>query len=499
MQDKPFYITTTLPYVNSEPHIGFAMEIIRADVIARYKKSLGYDVFFNTGTDEHGAKIYENAVKAGITPQEFVDKSAKNFKDLLSLLNISDDVHFIRTTDEKHIKACVEIWNKCLEKGDIYKKEYKIKYCVGCELEKTDSELVNGRCELHPDREIEIREEENYFFKFSKYQKPLLDYYNENKNFVIPDFRFNEIKSFLERGLEDFSVSRLKEKMPWGIPVPNDEAHVMYVWFDALTNYISTLDWPNGDNYKKYWEQIGAEKREVVQYCGKDNLRQQSAMWQAMLMSAGLPLSTNIIINGFITGTDGIKMSKSLGNVINPFEVIEMFKDVTDYPEDVLRFVLLHDISSFEDGGISIESIKQSYQSNLANGIGNLTSRVMKMATSYGVSIDVSESSINTIKNTEKMGTVSLYNDIESFNLNKALQSIMFSVSDIDLLIQKKEPFKLIKTNENEAKSLLKGILHSLLQISVTIEPFLPKTSDKILECIRENKMPEKPLFNRLQ
>ncbi len=485
---KPFYITTTLPYVNSDPHIGFAMEIIRADVIARYKKSLGYDVFFNTGTDEHGAKIYENAVKAGITPQEFVDKSAKNFKDLISLLNISNDVHFIRTTDEKHIKACEEIWNRCITKGDIEKKQYKIKYCVGCELEKTDSELINGRCELHPDREIEIREEENYFFKFSKYGNQLKDFYKNNPQFVIPDFRFNEIKSFIDRGLEDFSVSRLKEKMPWGIPVPNDEAHVMYVWFDALTNYISTLDWPEGGNYKKYWEQ--GDKREVVQYCGKDNLRQQSAMWQAMLMSAGLPTSTNIIIDGFITGADGVKMSKSLGNVINPFEVIEMFKGVTDYPEDVLRFVLLHDISSFEDGGMSLESIKQSYQANLANGIGNLTNRVMKMATSYGVELSSDDKNITVYDDKN--------NSLEKFDLTKGVIEVMSGASWIDEYIQKNEPFKKIKINEEAAKKDVYVALFHLFGVALKLEPFLPKTSAKILECIRENKMPEKPLFNRL-
>lgn len=482
---KPFYITTTLPYVNSDPHIGFAMEIIRADVVARFKKENGYDVFFNTGTDEHGAKIYENAVNAGITPQEFVNNSAQKFKDLLSLLNISDDIHFIRTTDQKHILSAEEMWQKCFANGDIYKKEYKTKYCVGCELEKTDSELVDGKCPIHPNREIEIREEENYFFKFSKYQKQLLDLYNANPEFVIPDFRFNEIKSFVERGLEDFSVSRLKTKMPWGVPVPNDEEHIMYVWFDALTNYISTLDWSGteSENYKKYWQQEGVEKREVVQYCGKDNLRQQSAMWQAMLMSAKLPNSTNIIINGFITGADGIKMSKSLGNVINPFEVIEMFKEVTDYPEDVLRFVLLYDISSFEDGGISLETIKQSYQSNLANGIGNLTNRIMKMATSNNVG---------------RQQTVGSKREIQGYDLNNSLKEIMHDMHTLDEYIATNEPFKVIKTDAGKGKEMIAHCLVELEKFAENLKCFLPRTSAKILECIRENKMPEKALFNRM-
>ncbi len=484
---KPFYITTTLPYVNSEPHIGFAMEIIRADVIARYKKSLGYDVFFNTGTDEHGAKIYENALRGGVSAQEFVDTASQKFKDLLVLLNIDSDIHFIRTTDEKHINSCYDMWATCFTKGDIYKKEYKVKYCVGCELEKTDSELVENRCALHPDRDIEIREEENYFFRFSKYQQQLLDFYNANPSFVIPDFRFNEIKSFVERGLEDFSVSRLATKMPWGVKVPNDEEHVMYVWFDALTNYISTLGWPKGDNFKIYWEQDSQEKREVVQYCGKDNLRQQSAMWQAMLMSAELPNSTNIIIDGFITGANGIKMSKSLGNVIVPNEVIAMFKDVTDYPEDVLRFVLLHDISSFEDGSMSLESIKQSYQSHLQNGIGNLTNRIMKMATMSQTNAEFTQTNADKI-----------HNELHTFDIKKVIDIVMNKINALDKKIQEEEPFKVIKVDEEKGKKIIKELLVSLYSIADDLQMFLPNTSAKILECIRDNKMPEKPLFGRL-
>jgi methionyl-tRNA synthetase len=245
-----FYITTTLPYVNSEPHIGFAMEIIRADIIARVKNLRGFNVFFNTGTDEHGSKIYENAVSQSITPQEYVDRAVTKFKELGSLLGLATEVpgikyNFIRTTDAEHLKSAQAFWEKCLNNGDIYKKNYKVKYCVGCELEKTDSELVDDKCPLHPNREIEIREEENYFFKFSKYQKILLDLYESNPNFVVPDFRQNEIKKFVERGLEDFSISRLKSKMPWGVDVPNDSEHAMYVWFDALVNYISATGWPH--------------------------------------------------------------------------------------------------------------------------------------------------------------------------------------------------------------------------------------------------------------
>ncbi len=487
---KPFYITTTLPYVNSDPHIGFAMEIIRADVIARWKRAQGYDVFFNTGTDEHGAKIYQNATAQGVSVQTYVDGYAATFKELTKALNISD-IHFIRTTDEKHVQAAVEMWKRCYDNGFIYKKTYQTKYCVGCELNKTDSELENGKCPIHPNREIELIDEENYFFKFSEFQKPLLDFYASHSDFVIPDFRFNEIKSFIERGLEDFSISRLKSKMSWGVPVPGDDDHVMYVWFDALTSYISTLDWPDEAGSFNYWKE-GAP----VQYCGKDNLRQQSAMWQAMLMASGLPNSRHIVINGFII-SGGQKMSKSIGNVINPFDVLEMFKEVTDYPEDVLRFILLHEVPSFEDGDITIDSIKTAYTAYLANGIGNLTNRIMKMATTYGVLY------------TDYLGGGELdekqYNypgvwskDYESFNLNSAIKNLFGTFAALDVYIQREEPFKKIKLDESEAKKDVAYLLHHLLQSSYELEVFLPKTAIFIRNCVHENKMPEKPLFARL-
>src|SRR3990167_864202 len=279
-----FYITTTLPYVNSDPHVGFAMELIRADVIARFRRLMGEEVMFNTGTDEHGLKIYREAQKKSENPQKYCDEYASKFENLKKALNLSY-TNFIRTTDPKHMKAAQEFWRRCGRNDDIYKKMYKTKYCVGCELEKTDSELVDGQCPIHPTMELEIIEEENYFFRFSKYQQKLIDLYENNPRFVVPDFRLNEIKQFVKNGLHDFSISRLKSKMPWGVDVPDDPDHVMYVWFDALVNYISILSWPDDEeNFKKWWP--------VVQIAGKDNLRQQCAIWQAMLMSAGLPNCT---------------------------------------------------------------------------------------------------------------------------------------------------------------------------------------------------------------
>ena len=233
MENKNFYITTTLPYVNAPLHMGHALEFVRADTIARYKKLIGYDVYFNTGTDEHGLKIFEKAQAQNITPQEFVDQGFNVFKEQLKMFGISEDVHFIRTTDKNHEKAVGEFWKRVFDNGFIYKKNYETKYCVGCESEKTDSEIVNGECIDHSGVPLKIINEENYFFKYSAFGDRLLEFYERNPNFVVPEFRFHEIKSFVERGLQDFSISRLKEKMPWGIAVPGDDTQVMYVWFDA--------------------------------------------------------------------------------------------------------------------------------------------------------------------------------------------------------------------------------------------------------------------------
>jgi methionyl-tRNA synthetase len=485
---KNFYITTTLPYVNGEPHIGFAMELIRADVIARAKKLQEYNVFFNTGTDEHGAKIHRNAIALGIEPQKYVDGLAQNFKDLIPLLGISPDINFIRTTDQNHIKAAQEFWVVCKKNGYIYKKNYKIKYCVGCELEKTESELVDGKCPIHPLMIIEEIEEENYFFKFSEFQKPLLDLYTKNPSFVIPDFRFNEIKAFVERGLQDFSISRLKTKMPWGVEVPDDADHVMYVWFDALVNYISCIGWPTDmKKFNEFWN----DSENVVQYCGKDNLRQQSAMWQSMLMAAGLPNSRQIVINGFITGDGGIKMSKSLGNVINPIEVVK------EYGADALRLYLLKEVSPFEDSPFTAEKFKEAYNAHLANGLGNLTSRVLKMAFTNGITF-TEKIKEDFLKSEEMKSIQKKYDDeISKYNIQQATNAIWELISSSDRLIQEKEPFKKIKIDRAAAENDIGELMIRLLIIGQLLKPILPSTAEKIIELVEQLKIPTTPLFMR--
>lgn len=473
---KKFYITTTLPYVNADPHIGFALEIVQADVIARYYRSLGYEVIFNTGTDEHGVKIFRKAQEANQETQDYVDVYAAKFDRLKSALDLSY-TNFIRTTDTHHKKAAATFWQRCLENGDIEKRISKISYCSGCELEKTASELVDGKCPIHPNLTLEVIEEENYFFKFSRYAKALLKFYEKNPDFVVPDFRLNEIKKFVEGGLNDFSISRLKSKMPWGIPVPNDQDHVMYVWFDALINYISTLGWPEDEKkFKDFWP--------GVQVAGKDNLRQQSAMWQAMLLSAGLPNSKKVFIHGFITSNNQ-KMSKSLGNVINPFDFVEK------YGTDAVRFYLLRHIHPFEDSDFTTEKFESAYGSDLCNGLGNMVSRVSGLIEQNNLKIKPAK-----VKGGDKDFNLL----IENFQFDQAMKRIWERVAIVDSFIAENKPWALAKEGKiKDVEKILKRCVDDTLEIAELLLPFLPATAQKIKEIFQaENIKKAEPIFPRL-
>lgn len=481
MDKKRFYVTTTLPYVNASPHVGFAMEIIRADVLARCRLLLGGEVFFNTGTDEHGTKIYEKAVERGIDPQTYVDEYANKFKNLITKLDIWEGVKFIRTTDDHHIKSTQEFWRRCSANGFIYKKNYQTKYCVGCELEKTDSDLDNGKCPVHPNRDIELRDEENYFFKFSAFEQRLLSLYDSRENYIVPRFRQDEISNFIRGGLQDFSISRLAEKMPWGIPVPDDSEHVMYVWFDALVNYISTLGWPDegaDSNFSVYWDGVN-----TVQVAGKDNLRQQTAMWQAMLMAAGLPNTGQLYIEGFIN-SGGQKMSKSLGNVIDPIGITDK------YGVDALRYYLLRHMHPTDDSDMTMEKFHEAYTANLVNGLGNLANRILKMAeTHLNVAPELPAEAISE----------EWFNLISEFQFQEALDQIWRLVGDLDQKITEEEPFKLIKIDPEPARVIISDLVVGLYSIGRMLGPILPSTSVAIKTAVKELKKPDSPLFPRVE
>lgn len=460
--------------MNAEPHIGFALEIVAGDVISRYHREiLNEEVIFNTGTDEHGQKIYQKALEAGKDPQSYTDEYAAKFEDLKKLLNLSY-THFIRTTNPDHKKAAQEFWKRCDNNGYIYKKDYTIKYCVGCELEKTDSELENGHCPLHPNLQLEIREEENYFFKFSSFQEKLLALYEKNPRFVKPESKMKEITAFVKSGLQDFSISRLKAKMPWGVPVPGDDEHVMYVWFDALVNYISTLGWPDESEqseYTKFWPGI--------QLAGKDNLRQQSAMWQAMLLAADLPPSRQILINGFIS-VAGQKMSKSLGNVISPAEMVGR------YGVDGTRYLLMNLGPFGSDMDVTWEKLDAVYTAQLSNGLGNLCSRVAKLCEKTGLTHAPSEIALPQ----------EFLNALNENDVSAALGLTQSMAAELDQYLAQEKPWTL---EETEAHVILAKAVDAIRLLAHMLQPFMPKTAGSILAAFNQEKIAAlSPLFPRL-
>jgi len=473
--NKNFYITTTLPYVNANPHIGFAGEIIRADAIARYQTYLGKNVFFNTGTDEHGMKIFEKAKEARIDTQKYCDEYASKFDDLKNALNLSYN-NFIRTTDENHKRLAQEFWKRCKANGDIYKKNYKIKYCVGCELEKTESELVNGECPWHPGKKLELIEEENYFFRWSAYADKLLKFYDEHPDFILPNHRMNEIRKFIEGGLQDFSISRLKEKMPWGVPVPEDDDHVMYVWFDALTNYINCLNWDKeNSSFKDFWP--------GMQVAGKDNLRQQTAMWQAMLMSAGFANSTQVLIFGFIN-VNGQKMSKSIGNVISPYELVEK------YGTDATRYYLLAGLKTFEDSDFTYEKFEAKYNADLANGLGNLVARVSNLLEKNEIKTNLKiEDNEELLKNFQEKFEVYLFDE--------AIEVLWKELRVCDEILSEKTPWKL--KDKIEIEKILKPIAQKILNVADLLQIIMPEIAEKIVKQFRADQIQKgESLFPRI-
>ena len=458
-----FYITAAIPYVNAAPHIGHALEFIQVDVVARYHRLLGDKVTALTGGDENALKNVQAAEKAGVAVQEFVDKNAQLFLDLTKKLNTPFDV-FQKGTDPSHFKSSQELWKRCFEKGDIYKKNYQGLYCVGCEAFYTKEELTNGECVEHPGKKLELVSETNYFFKLSSYQKQLIELISTDKLKIYPEFRKNEVLSFLKEPLRDISVSRSNERAKnWGVPVPNDDSQRMYVWFDALNIYRSGVDsatWPAD-----------------LHIIGKGIIRFHTVYWPAFLLSAGLPLPKEVMAHGYLT-IDGQKMSKTIGNIVDPIEIIRK------YGVDALRYYLLREIPPFDDGDFSYRRLDEIYSSDLANELGNLVMRITTLAEKDKLEI--------TSTNHYPLTTSHLFNN---FQFNTILESIWKKIKILNKSTDDFAPWKKTSKDRNE---FLTNSLNELHEIGYELQPFLPETAEKIIKATTGKITKISPLFPRL-
>ncbi len=452
LEMKTFYITTAIDYVNSKPHLGHAYEKITADVIARWHRLLWEQVFFLTGTDENAQKNLQAAKQAGRDVRKFVDEMAENFKRLCMVLNISHD-DFIRTTEQRHVKVAQLIFRKMLEKGDIYKGEYEGLYCYGCEAFYMEKDLKEGRCPIHEKR-LEKIKEESYFFRLSKYQKPLLEHFEKHPDFVLPKGKQEEMVNRL-RELKDLSVSRFKAG--WGIPVPWNPEHFVYVWFDALINYISALGYPDGKQFKDFWP---ADYHII----GTDISFFHSVIWPAMLMSIGVNPPKHVFVHGFIN-IGGKKMSKSRGVVVDPFELVQR------YGADQLRYFLYRDIPYGEDGDFSEESLKERINGELVSDLGNLANRVLTLAEKHEGGF---EGKAELIK---KLNFRKINRHMERLELHHALEGIMSFVRECNKYINEKQPWRV---GGGELSAVLYNLLESLRIISILIYPFMPSTAEKL-------------------
>ncbi len=481
---KTFYLTTAIPYVNAKPHIGHALEFVQADVIARYHRLLGEDVCLLSGSDENALKNVHAAEKAGVPIQQFIDANAKLFQELAVKLNVQFDV-FQKGSNQRHHQSSQQLWKRCQAAGDIDKRSYEGLYCVGCEAFYTPDELdEKGECPEHPGKKLDNVSEENYFFLLSRYQKQLIDLVESNTLVIIPDFRKNEVLSFLKKPLLDLSISRSNQRAKnWGVPVPGDPSQRMYVWFDALNIYQSGIGFGWDDElYNKWWPAD-------VHVIGKGITRFHAIYWPAFLLSAKLPLPKSLFIHGYFT-VNGQKMSKTIGNVIDPIDFLKTYNN-----PDALRYYLLREIPASGDGDFSERRFKELYNADLANGLGNLVARVAKLC----------ETNTPTVHRMQKK-TNRLFSDIQpylaSYRFHEALQRIWTAIAKLDAYMNDKQPWK---QSADDAKKTLLAIvagdasLPSLIEIGEALQPFLPKTAQIILEQFKGPTISSQPpLFPRI-
>ena len=476
MTNKNFYITTPIYYPSGKPHMGHAYSSIVADVIARFKRIEGYNVHFLTGTDEHGLKIQREAEKNNKTSQVFCDELSKKFKELTKILNLSNN-DFIRTTEKRHFKSVEDLWIKLVNSGDIYLDKYKGWYSVSDEAYYDEDEIEekNGtKVSKLSGSKVEWVEEESYFFKLSAWSKKLLAHYKSYPDFILPNTRKNEVVKFVEKGLSDLSVSRTS--FTWGIPVPKNQKHVIYVWLDALTNYLSALDYPDtsSDLYKSFWPAD-------LHIIGKDILRFHAIYWPAFLMAANIPLPKRVFGHGWIL-SDEKKMSKSIGNILDPIEIIET------YGIDQLRYYLIKEVSLGNDGNVSLENLKNCINNDLANNYGNLCQRVFSfIKKNCSNKIPLSKS----LSKEDKILTGKLKSDIKKLidlidkqDLNNYIKKVIEYSFDSNKYFNDLEPWSLKKTNINRMNSVLYSIVEQIKNISILLLPIIPNSANKILDIL---------------
>lgn len=487
---KRIFISTAIPYVNGDPHIGHSLEYVQTDVLARYHRlQVGKEnVFSLTGTDENALKNVLAAEQAGIKTIEYIDQKTAEFEKLSKTLNLSFD-DFIRTTEKRHIEGVQKLW-RAFKKEDIYQDTYEGMYCVGCEEFKTDKDLVDGMCPEHK-KKPELVKEKNYFFKLSNYQGIIEKLITEDTIKIVPEKRKNEVLGFLREGLKDFSISRSRARArDWGVRVPNDETQVMYVWVDALSNYITALDYAHGgEKYQSFWNNNEVERIHVI---GKGIVKFHALYWIGMLLSAGVPLPTQEFVHGYVT-VEGNKIGKSLGNAIHPNEV------VAKYGVDAFRYYLLREIPAYGDGDFSWTRMQEVYSSDLVNGLGNLVSRVATMASTTNGYQYVDQRS-----RSEELTGLKLDVDIamERYQFDEAIKLIWGSVSGVDSYLSKERPWKLDLADENQKLSkyvILTTAIDNIKDIGEALAPFLPETSARILNVFdSDNIQKPEPLFPKL-
>lgn len=459
-----YYVTTAIPYVNGKPHIGFGMELVQADILARYARQHGKPVLFSTGSDEHGGKIAEKAKENNITPKEFTDKMSQNFRDLCKALNISND-RFIRTTDEGHEQRAQLIWQNLKE--DIYKDKYTGLYCTGCEAFVTEAVAKehNNICPHH-EKPYEKIEEENYFFRLSKYSDEIQKAVESGAFRIIPVTKKHEILNVIKDGLDDISISRPKDKISWGVPVPGDKNQVMYVWFEALMNYITVLGYPEHDDFKKFWPAN-------VQVIGKDIIRFHAAIWPGMLLALKLPLPKTLYVHGFIN-VEGKKMSKSLGNVTDPHDIIKA------YGTDAFRYFFARHIPAYDDGDFSWKKMHEAYNNELANELGNAVQRtlVMIQRNQNGLIGDIPPAKHDIAKFQDAM---------DNCKFDRALDEVWERIRGLNQYIDEEKPWEIAKKGDSDhLQEVLANQVSDLLQIADLLLPFMPETAQKIKSVFQE-------------